>query len=336
MAKVTIKDLLEAGVHFGHQTKRWNPNMKEYVFGARNGISIIDLTKTMKQLADSSNFLQHVIIDGGTILFVGTKRQAQELIKNSAEKTGMNYVSERWLGGTLTNNVTIRKSIAKMLDIDKTINSPEFNALKKKEQSAMNRKALKLHRDLDGIASMKRLPDAIVIVDVCHDHIAVAEAKKLKIPIVAITDTNANPEGISYPIPGNDDAVRAIKVIMDVLVESIKTANEIYQKKVVEEQEKAKAEKEAREAEKAKAKEEAEKARKEKKASAKKPAKKKVSAKKSSPAPKAAPPKREKVEEKKDEPVKKEPKVEEKKDEPVKKEPKVEEKKDEPVKKENK
>lgn len=263
MAKVTIKDLLEAGVHFGHQTKRWNPKMKGFVYGARNGISIIDLTKTMRQISDACNFLQTRVVSGGTILFVGTKRQAQEIIKEAAQKTGMFYVAERWLGGTLTNNVTIRKSIAKMKENDDLIASDEASGLKKKELSSLERKNLKLHRDLDGIANMKRLPDVIVIVDVCHDNIAVKEATKLNIPMVAIVDTNGDPEPVAYPIPANDDAVRSIKVIMDVLCDSIAVANEVYHKKVVEEKAKAEAVKAERDAEDKAKKEKAEKAAKE-------------------------------------------------------------------------
>lgn len=263
MAKVTIKDLLEAGVHFGHQTKRWNPKMKAFVYGARNGISIIDLTKTMRQISDACNFLQNKVVNGGSILFVGTKRQAQEIIKESAQKTNMFYVSERWLGGTLTNNVTIRKSISKMKEMDELLVSNEVNALKKKEQSSIQRKTDKLHRDLDGIAGMKRIPDVLVIVDVCHDNIAVKEATKLNIPIVAIVDTNGDPEPVLYPIPANDDAVRSIKVIMDVLCDSVTVANEVYHKKVVEEKAKAEAAKAEKDAEDKAKKERSEKAAKE-------------------------------------------------------------------------
>jgi len=270
MAKVTIKDLLEAGVHFGHQTKRWNPKMKAFVYGARNGISIIDLTKTMRQISDACNFLQNKVISGGSILFVGTKRQAQEIIKESAQKTDMFYVAERWLGGTLTNNVTIRKSISKMKEMDDLLVSDAVNALKKKEQLSIQRKTGKLHRDLDGIAGMKKLPDVLVIVDVCHDNIAVKEATKLNIPIVAIVDTNGDPEPTAYPIPANDDAVRSIKVIMDVLCDSVCAANEVYHKRVVEEKAKAEAAKAERDAENKAKKEKAEKAAKERADSVKK------------------------------------------------------------------
>lgn len=235
MGKVTIKDLLEAGVHFGHQTKRWNPNMKEYVYGEKNGIYIIDLTKTMHQLANACNFLQHVVSEGGKVLFVGTKRQAQEVVKNAAEKTGMFHITERWLGGTLTNNATIQKSIAIMDEIDKKINSAEAQSIGKKELASLTRKSLRLHRNLYGIREMKKLPAAIVIVDICHDDIAVQEANKLKIPIVALVDTNGNPEKIDYPIPANDDAVRSIGIIINLFADAISDASVLYQKRAAEE-----------------------------------------------------------------------------------------------------
>jgi small subunit ribosomal protein S2 len=236
MAKVTIKDLLEAGCHFGHQTKRWNPKMKDYVYGAKNGISIIDLTKTMHQINDACNFLQRIVMNGGNVLFVGTKRQAQQLITEASADTDMNYISARWLGGTLTNNQTIKKSITKMHELDKSLGSDAIKGLKKKEIAAMTRRNTKLHRDLDGIANMKKLPDVMVIVDICHDDIAVREAKKLNIPTVAIVDTNSDPSNITYPIAANDDAVKSIKVIMDVLIDSIKVASELNKKRIVEEE----------------------------------------------------------------------------------------------------
>ncbi|MFA7229839.1 MAG: 30S ribosomal protein S2 [Victivallaceae bacterium] len=248
MAKITINDLLEAGCHFGHQTKRWNPKMKEYVYGAKNGISIIDLTKTMRQIGDACNILQKVVMNGGDVLFVGTKRQAQQIIKELAEKTGMYYVSERWLGGTLTNNVTIRKSISKMYEIDKMLASDSTTSYKKKELSVFARKVEKLHRDLDGIADMKKLPAVMVIIDVFHDDIAVREANKLNIPIVAIVDTNGDPEPVDYPIAANDDAVKSLKVITDLFADAILIAKEIHHKRVAEDR----ATKEAEKAEKAK------------------------------------------------------------------------------------
>ncbi|MBO4646537.1 MAG: 30S ribosomal protein S2 [Lentisphaeria bacterium] len=237
---LTVKDLLEAGCHFGHQTKRWNPKMKDYVYGSKNGISIIDITKTIYQVADACNFLQRTVVNGGRILFVGTKRQAQQIVREAAEATGMFYMMERWMGGTLTNNTTIRKSIRKMQEIDATVKD-ENSTLKKKEIAVLTRMGEKLHRDLDGIADMKKLPDVVIVVDVCHDEIAVKEARKLNIPIVAIVDTNGDPEPIDYPIAANDDAVKSIKVIMDTFVETIKDAAEIWGRKAAEEKAKAEA-----------------------------------------------------------------------------------------------
>lgn len=238
--KITVQDLLEAGVHFGHQVKRWNPKMKEYVYGVRNGIYIIDITKTMQQLADACNYLQTVVHNGGDIIFVGTKRQAQEIIKEAATNCGMYYVSDRWLGGILTNNSTIRKSISKMRAIDKEIED-SGSKMKKKELSSLARKSGKIHRNLDGISEMRKLPAAIVVVDVCNEDIAVKEAKKLNIPVVGIVDTNGNPETVDYPIAGNDDAIRSIRLLVSVISDSVKIAAELYQKKAAEEKaEKAK------------------------------------------------------------------------------------------------
>jgi small subunit ribosomal protein S2 len=241
MAKVTINDLLEAGCHFGHQTRRWNPKMKKYVYGAKNGISIIDLTKTMRQIADACNFLQKVVSDGGDVLFVGTKRQVRDVIRDLADKTGMFSVSERWLGGTLTNNQTIRKSIEKMKEIDAILASDAVNGMKKKEVSALSRRVEKLHRDLDGIAAMKKLPAALIIVDVCNEQNAVREANKLNIPIVALVDTNGDPTQVDYPVATNDDAVKSVQIITDLFGEAIKIAKEIHLKRVTEERDAAEA-----------------------------------------------------------------------------------------------
>ncbi|MCQ2352393.1 MAG: 30S ribosomal protein S2 [Victivallaceae bacterium] len=281
MAKITINDLLEAGCHFGHQTRRWNPKMKPYVYGAKNGISIIDLTKTMYQIAAACNFLQHVVADGGDVLFVGTKRQLRDTIKALAEETGMFSVSERWLGGTLTNNVTIRQSIAKMAEIDQILASDSVNSMKKKEISALQRRVEKLHRDLDGIASMKKLPAALVVVDVCNEINAVREANKLNIPIVAIVDTNGDPSLVKYPVAANDDAVKSVEIITGLFREAIKVAREIHLKRVTEERDAAEAAKKI-------AQDKAEEAAKvEEEKPAKKPAAKKPAAKKA-PAKKAA------------------------------------------------
>ncbi|MBO5644301.1 MAG: 30S ribosomal protein S2 [Lentisphaeria bacterium] len=281
MGKVSINTLLEAGCHFGHQTRRWNPKMKEFVYGAKNGITIIDLTKTMYQIAAACNFLQRTVVDGGEILFVGTKRQLRDLIKDTAADTGMYSVSERWLGGTLTNNVTIRKSVAKMAEIDAALGSESINGMKKKEVAGMTRRVEKLHRDLDGIAAMKKLPAALVVVDVCNELNAVREANKLNIPIVAIVDTNGDPSMVDYPVAANDDAVKSVEVILGLFRDAIKVASEIHHKRVAEERDAAEAAKRVAEENAADA-EAAEKkpARKPaaKKPAAKKPAKKAESA----------------------------------------------------------
>jgi small subunit ribosomal protein S2 len=274
--KITVQDLMECGVHFGHQVKRWNPKMKDFVYGVRNGIHIIDLTKTMTQLAEACNFLQKVVYDGGNVLFVGTKRQAQAIVKEEAEKTGMFYMAERWLGGTLTNHTTIRKSINKMRSIDKQ-SEGESAKMTKKEQSSLNRKSEKLHRNLDGISQMRKMPAAIVVVDTCNESIAIKEAQKLNIPIVAIVDTNADPEEVLYPVPGNDDAIRSIKILTKVIGDSISVAAELYRQKAAEEKAE-KAKKRAEEFEKAK-KEKAERKASAKKAPARRPAPKKEEAK---------------------------------------------------------
>jgi len=234
MAKITINDLLEAGCHFGHRTRRWNPKMKPYVYGAKNGIYIIDLTKTMRQLADACNFLQRVVAGGQDILFVGTKRQAQEIVRNAATQTKMHHITERWLGGTLTNNQTIRNSINRMKEIDGLTAAGEGSALKKKEIASLTRLGTKLHRNLDGIASMRRLPGALVIIDACHEDIAVKEANKLGIPIVALIDTNADPDAIDYPVVANDDAVKSVQIITDVFVSAIASALDLHRKRVAE------------------------------------------------------------------------------------------------------
>ncbi len=314
MAKVTINDLLEAGCHFGHQTRRWNPRMKKFVYGAKNGITIIDLTKTMRQIADACNFLQKVVIDGGDILFVGTKRQIRDVVKELAAETNMYCVSERWLGGTLTNNVTIRKSIAKMAEIDATLNSESVASMKKKEVASLTRRATKLHRDLDGIAAMKKLPAALVVIDVCNEINAVREANKLNIPIVAIVDTNGDPSTIDYPVAANDDAVKSVSIITGLFREAIKIAYEIHLKKVAEERDAAEAAKRLAQ-EKADDEEKAEKAAKlEKKPAARKPAAKK-------PAAKAEAPKAEAKAEVKEEAPKAEAKAEEKEEAPAAKKP---------------
>ncbi len=235
MAKVTINDLLEAGCHFGHQTRRCIPKMKIYVYGAKNGISIIDLIKTMYKIAAACNVLQNVVVKGGDILFVGTKRQARDLTKELAAKPDMGDGSERWRGGTLTITVTIRKSITKMAETDEVLKSDSAAGMKKKELSLLARNAEKLHRDLDGIASMKRLPAALVIIDVCHEINAVREANKLGIPIVAIVDTNGDPSLVDYPVAANDDAIKSLQIITTLFTDAILIAKEVYQKRMIEE-----------------------------------------------------------------------------------------------------
>ena len=221
MSKIDAKALLEAGVHFGHRTDKWSPKMKPFIYEARNGIHVINLNKTAEQLEAAGKFLTEVASKGGKILFVGCKKAAQESVKEAAKRAGAFYVTERWLGGTLTNLNTIRKSVARMREIDQMEASGKFNGMPKQEVSALRREATKIHRNLDGIQDMGRYPDAIVIVDIVREDIAVLEALRLNIPIVALTDTNADPTKISYPIPGNDDAIRSIRIIMDTLAAAV-------------------------------------------------------------------------------------------------------------------
>ena len=220
-----VPELLEAGVHFGHQTKRWNPKMKPFIFERRNQIYIINLDETVKQLHRATAFLQDVARRGGKILFVGCKKQAQEAIKEAAVACGQFYVNQRWLGGTLTNLATIRKSIGRLQYIEKIEQSPEYKKMGKQELAALNREGAKLRRNLEGILEMAQLPDAVIIIDTTREQNAVAEAKRLNIPVVAVVDTNADPEMIDYPIPGNDDAIRAIRIVLQKLVDAIVSAS---------------------------------------------------------------------------------------------------------------
>lgn len=219
-----VPELLEAGVHFGHQTKRWNPKMRPFIFEQKNQIYIINLDETVRQLQRATDFLQGVTRSGGKILFVGCKKQAQEAIKEAALACGQFYVNQRWLGGTLTNLTTIRKSIGRLKYIEQIEQSPEYRKMGKQEIAALNREAAKLRRNLDGILEMEKLPDALVVVDTTREGNAVSEARRLNIPTVAIVDTNADPEVIDYPIAGNDDAIRAIRVILQKLVDAIVSA----------------------------------------------------------------------------------------------------------------
>jgi len=216
-----MTELLEAGVHYGHQTKRWNPKMKDFILEEKNSIYIINLAITVDQLAAAANYLADVVKGGGKILFVGTKKQAQEAVKEAAEATGQYWVNQRWLGGTLTNLQTIRRSVARLREFQEMEKTPAFTRLNKAEASALRREAVKLHRNLEGVLNMDKLPDAILIIDTNREEIAVAEAARLKIPVVAIVDTNCDPEKISYPIAGNDDAIRSIRVILQKIVSAV-------------------------------------------------------------------------------------------------------------------
>jgi len=235
-----IQDLLDAGLHFGHQTKRWNPKMKRYIHGAKNGIYIIDLNKTLSQLELAKTFLNDVIMRGEKILFVGTKKQAREIFKTTADDTNQPYVIHRWLGGMLTNNKTIRSSVSRMRELQKMEKDGTMDKLLKKEVSVLRRELNKLERNLTGIGDMQKKPGALFVVDLKREHLALAEAKRLNIPIVALVDTNADPDLVDYPIPGNDDSLRSVGLICEVLGETIKEADTIYAAK-------AKAEREARE-----------------------------------------------------------------------------------------
>ena len=221
MAVVAMKQLLEAGVHFGHQTKRWDPKMAEYIYQARNGIHIIDLQKTSKKIDEAYKFMKDIAEEGKTILFVGTKKQAQESVKDAAIKSNMFYVDQRWLGGMLTNFKTIKTRIARLNKLEEMENDGTFEVLPKKEVAALKNEKEKLEKNLGGIRDMKEMPGAMFVVDPKNERIAVLEAKKLNIPIVGLVDTNCNPEDVDYPIPGNDDAIRAVKLITDVMANAI-------------------------------------------------------------------------------------------------------------------
>ena len=221
MAVISMKQLLEAGVHFGHQTRRWNPKMAPYIFTERNGIYIIDLQKTVKKVDEAYDFLRSVAEEGKSILFVGTKKQAQEAIKEEALKAGMYYVNERWLGGMMTNFATIRKSINRLKELEAMEQDGTFEVLSKKEVLSLKREMEKLEKSLGGIKDMDKLPGALFVVDPRKERIAVAEAKKLDIPIVAIVDTNCDPDEIDYVIPGNDDAIRAVKLLTSRMTDAI-------------------------------------------------------------------------------------------------------------------
>ena len=221
MAVISMKQLLEAGVHFGHQTRRWNPKMAQYIFTERNGIYIIDLQKTVKKVDEAYSFVRDVAMSGQNVLFVGTKKQAQESIKSEAERCNMFYVNNRWLGGMLTNFRTIRTRVDRLNQIDKMEQSGQFDVLPKKEVAKLVHEREKLEENLGGIREMKNLPGCLFVVDPRKEHIAIAEARALKIPIVAIVDTNCDPDEIDYVIPGNDDAIRAVKLIAGKMADAV-------------------------------------------------------------------------------------------------------------------
>jgi len=222
-----MRQLLEAGMHFGHQTSRWNPKMRPYIFTERNGIHIIDLRQTLEQVEKSYNLVRDAVADGGTVLFVGTKKQAQGAIEEAATKAGMPYVNHRWLGGMLTNFQTIHKRILYMLELEQMESSGEMESLPKKERLRLRRELEKLHTVLGGVRDMKRQPDAVFVIDVLTEHIAVAEAKRLGIPLIAIVDTNCEPDPVDIVIPGNDDAIRTILLISDVIAQAAKDGSEL-------------------------------------------------------------------------------------------------------------
>ncbi|MBR0459043.1 MAG: 30S ribosomal protein S2 [Victivallales bacterium] len=232
MATTSILDLMNAGVHFGHKTKRWNPKMKPYIYGVRNGITIFDLTITMKQLAAACEYLNQLVADGKQVLFVGAKRQAQECVKGIAESLGMPYMCDRWLGGTLTNSKVVMSRVEYMKKLQKSVEDGSMDKLPKKEVAGLKRELGKLETTLGGISNLKGLPAALVVVDVMHEHIAVEEAAKLKIPVVAIVDSNCNPDKIEYVIPGNDDALRSIKVVMETLQAAMSEGVAVANKKL--------------------------------------------------------------------------------------------------------
>lgn len=221
MSVISMKQLLEAGVHFGHQTRRWNPKMAEYIFAERNGIYIIDLQKTVKKVEDAYQAIANIVKDGGEVLFVGTKKQAQDSIKEEAERCGMYYVNERWLGGMLTNFETIKTRIKKLAEIDAMIEDGTMDVLPKKEVAKLMKEKEKLDKNIGGIKEMKKIPDVMFIVDPRKEKIAVQEAHSLNIPIVAIVDTNCDPEEVDYVIPGNDDAIRAVKLIAGRMADAV-------------------------------------------------------------------------------------------------------------------
>jgi small subunit ribosomal protein S2 len=234
MGDISMKQLLEAGVHFGHQTSRWNPKMKPYIFGARNGIHIIDLQQTVTMFKDLGAVARDLAASGGHILFVGTKKQAQEAIKEEAERCGMYYVHNRWLGGTLTNFTTIRQSIERLRKLEEMENDPKIaDALTKKEMLGLKRERIKLEQSLGGIKAMRKLPDAIFVIDPKQEEIAVKEARKLGIPVISVIDTNCDPDMVDYKVPGNDDAIRAIRLFCAAIADAVVEGKTIYEQSLI-------------------------------------------------------------------------------------------------------
>jgi small subunit ribosomal protein S2 len=226
MAVISMKQLLEAGVHFGHQTRRWNPKMARYIFTERNGIYIIDLQKTVKKVEEAYNYVRDIAADGGKILFVGTKKQAQESVRDEAQRAGQYYINQRWLGGTLTNFDTIRKRIKRLKDLEKMQEDGTFDVLPKKEVILLKKEMDRLEKFLGGIKDMNSLPDVLFVIDPRKERIAIAEARKLNIPIVAIVDTNCDPDEVDVVIPGNDDAIRAVKLLTSKMADAVVEANQ--------------------------------------------------------------------------------------------------------------
>lgn len=232
MVSVNMRELLDAGVHFGHQTRRWNPKMKPYIFTQRNGIYIVDLRQTAVAFREALDFLGEIGTNGGEVLFVGTKRQAQDAVREAAERTGMHFVNQRWLGGLLTNFETIRKSVARLKDFEAMEQDGRMELLPKKEAIKLRREKFKLFRNLEGIKDMERVPDAVFVIDVRRERIAVLEAMKLGIPVVAIVDTNCDPEGIDFVVPGNDDALRSIRLFLAAAADAVLEGRQLHEKAV--------------------------------------------------------------------------------------------------------
>lgn len=236
MTAIAVKDLLEAGVHFGHQTKRWNPKMKPYIFGERNGIYILDLAKTARAFRDAEQFVTQLASEGKTILFVGTKRQAQDAVSEEAQRCGMFYVNQRWLGGLLTNFSTIQRSLARLRELEAMATDGRYDTLSKKEIASIEKEKKKLQKNLDGIRHMNRLPDAIFVIDTRKEKIAVDEARKLKIPVIGVVDTNCDPDEVDFVIPGNDDALRAIRLFTSRIAEAVMAGRGLRESQQAEDQ----------------------------------------------------------------------------------------------------